>query len=126
MRDRWRRDVENLRRELMDYVAFIVHILPDNWAESEVGQKAPPELRERLAAGKPILTASSSKFVESMMSSPGSTSFGTMRSRPASSGDMGYSPSSTLPSMYPDPGGQIVNPSPPMSAVSPYRRKFLG
>lgn len=121
MRDRWRRDVENLRRELMDYVAFIVHILPDNWAESELGQKAPPELRERLM--KPIITASGAKFVEAMLSSPGSPSLGTMR--PASAGNMGYS-SSTLPSLHSDAGGQSVNLSPPKSAPSTYQRRFLG
>jgi len=48
MKDRWKKEVESLRQELMDYVRFIVHILPDNWTETEAKNKVPPELRDQL------------------------------------------------------------------------------
>jgi hypothetical protein len=48
MKDRWKKEVESLRQELMDYVRFIVHILPDNWIETEAKNKVPPELRDQL------------------------------------------------------------------------------
>jgi len=34
LKEKWKKEVESLRQELMDYVRFIVHILPDNWAET--------------------------------------------------------------------------------------------
>lgn len=49
MKDRWKKEVESLRQELMDYVRFIVHILPDNWIETDAFEKVPPELKDQLA-----------------------------------------------------------------------------
>merc|ERR1712070_386213 len=46
---RWKKEVEALRQELMDYVRFIVHILPENWAETDAADKVPEELREQLS-----------------------------------------------------------------------------
>lgn len=48
MKEGWKKDVESLRRELMDYVRFIVHILPDNWCETEAADKVPQELKDQL------------------------------------------------------------------------------
>lgn len=49
LKERWKREVESLRQELMDYVRFIVHILPDNWSETEAADKVPPELKDQLS-----------------------------------------------------------------------------
>lgn len=49
MKEGWKKDVDQLRQELMDYVRFIVHILPENWTETEAFDKAPAELREQLS-----------------------------------------------------------------------------
>merc|ERR1711974_310164 len=44
MKERWKKEVDQLRQELVDYVRFIVHILPENWAETEAYDKVPPDL----------------------------------------------------------------------------------
>lgn len=49
LKERWKKEVESLRQELMDYVRFIVHILPENWDETEAADKVPPELKEQLS-----------------------------------------------------------------------------
>lgn len=48
MKEGWKKEVESLRQELMDYVRFIVHILPENWCETEAANKVPPDLKEQL------------------------------------------------------------------------------
>lgn len=48
LKERWKREAESLREELMDYVRFIVHILPDNWTETEAAAMAPTELKDKL------------------------------------------------------------------------------
>jgi len=48
LKEGWKKDVMSLRQELMDYVRFIVHILPENWCETEAAEKVPPDLKEQL------------------------------------------------------------------------------
>merc|ERR1719460_3067588 len=47
--DKWKKEVDSLRQELMDYVRFIVHILPENWAETEAADKVPADLKDQLS-----------------------------------------------------------------------------
>merc|ERR1712139_559265 len=49
LKEKWKREVDSLRQELMDYVRFIVNILPENWTEME-GADMVPKLKDQVSS----------------------------------------------------------------------------